>query len=320
MLDKKDRKLISLLDMHGRIQASEAAKKTGISKQSVSYRIERLKERNLVNGYYTVINPHKLGLMFARFLITLKDTDLELENEIIDYGKKQSQISWIISTEGKWDMVFVLLCKDLYEIKNSVNDFIFKYGKYVAHYEVTIATSIYHFPHKYIQDSKETGTMLLAGKFENHSLDALDKNILMKLSNDARLSLTELARSLKTSYKVVGYRIKKLEDSGIILGYRASINTNVLGKTHYKVFLEMQNLTEAKLQELRNFMQNYSAIIYITEAIGFADIEFEAILDSHLQFNEMMKEIRGKFSEIIRDYEVLILSKIHSLTYLPKEI
>jgi Lrp/AsnC family leucine-responsive transcriptional regulator len=60
-------------------------------------------------------------------------------------------------------------------------------------------------------------------------LDALDRGILDLLRRDARQSMRALARQLKTTTPTVSARIKNLEASGFLLGYRADVAEEALG-------------------------------------------------------------------------------------------
>src|SRR3989338_8190734 len=149
-LDLKDRKLLFELDMNARASLAELSKKVGLSKQSIDYRIKRLAKEGVVHGFYTVINTSKLGYMFTRFLIGFKDTAPQKEEEIIKYALNRKDFGWILTTEGRWNFTAVIWARYVSEIKNSVNEFIFRYGHYVKDYEITIATEIYHFQYKYL--------------------------------------------------------------------------------------------------------------------------------------------------------------------------
>lgn len=59
--------------------------------------------------------------------------------------------------------------------------------------------------------------------------DAKDDRILVELQRDARLTLAELGRRVHLSQPAVSERVKRLEDAGVITGYRAVINPLALG-------------------------------------------------------------------------------------------
>lgn len=60
-------------------------------------------------------------------------------------------------------------------------------------------------------------------------LDDIDKKILHELQSDARISYAELGRRVGLTTPAVIERVRKLEDSGIIAGYRAEIDTAKVG-------------------------------------------------------------------------------------------
>lgn len=60
-------------------------------------------------------------------------------------------------------------------------------------------------------------------------LDKVDLAILTELQDDARISMSELARRVGRSAPAVAERVRKLEEAGIIEGYRAQINPAALG-------------------------------------------------------------------------------------------
>lgn len=63
----------------------------------------------------------------------------------------------------------------------------------------------------------------------NQKIDQFDRKILQLLQEDARMSHAEIGRQIHLSQPAVSERIKRLESSNIIRGYRADINPKALG-------------------------------------------------------------------------------------------
>jgi Lrp/AsnC family transcriptional regulator, leucine-responsive regulatory protein len=63
----------------------------------------------------------------------------------------------------------------------------------------------------------------------NQNNDETDLKLLEELQADARVSLAELGRRVGLSPPSVADRLRRLEDSGVILGYRAEVNPRALG-------------------------------------------------------------------------------------------
>lgn len=66
-------------------------------------------------------------------------------------------------------------------------------------------------------------------RYENGSIDSVDKKLLDALIANARTSNAELARIVGLSAPSVSERIKRLEETGIIQGYTVKINPGALG-------------------------------------------------------------------------------------------
>jgi Lrp/AsnC family leucine-responsive transcriptional regulator len=60
-------------------------------------------------------------------------------------------------------------------------------------------------------------------------LDGVDRKIITELVSDGRVPLAELGRRVNLSSPAVAERVRRLEDAGIITGYRARIDPRALG-------------------------------------------------------------------------------------------
>lgn len=66
-------------------------------------------------------------------------------------------------------------------------------------------------------------------RYENESLDAFDARLLEALIDNARTSLTALARMVGLSPPSVSERIKRMEEAGVIRGYTLALDPEALG-------------------------------------------------------------------------------------------
>ena len=80
-------------------------------------------------------------------------------------------------------------------------------------------------------------------------LDRFDEAILRILSTEGRVSATELARRIGLSKSPAQARIKRLEESGVITGYRALLDPIRMGQAHVAcVEVRLSETREAALQ------------------------------------------------------------------------
>ncbi|MEY4872092.1 MAG: hypothetical protein RLZZ563_1422 [Pseudomonadota bacterium] len=80
-------------------------------------------------------------------------------------------------------------------------------------------------------------------------LDRFDEAIIRILSTEGRISATELARRIGLSKSPTQARMKRLEDSGVITGYRALLDPIRMGQAHVAfVEVRLSDTREAALQ------------------------------------------------------------------------
>ncbi len=69
----------------------------------------------------------------------------------------------------------------------------------------------------------------------NREIDNIDSKILAELESDGRLSIVELAQRVNLTNTPCSERVKRLERSGYITGYRAMLDQEKLGLSHLTV-------------------------------------------------------------------------------------
>jgi Lrp/AsnC family leucine-responsive transcriptional regulator len=80
-------------------------------------------------------------------------------------------------------------------------------------------------------------------------LDRFDHAILRVLATEGRISVTELARSIGLSKSPTQARLKRLEETGVITGYRAHLDPIKMGLAHVAfVEVRLSDTREAALQ------------------------------------------------------------------------
>lgn len=96
------------------------------------------------------------------------------------------------------------------------------------------------------------------------SLDQFDRHILSILSQDARISVTALAQRIGLSKSPTQARLRRLEHSGYILGYRALLDPIRLGLDHV-AFIEVR-LSDTKEAALDAFNRAIAKVPEIEQA------------------------------------------------------
>lgn len=156
---------------------------------------------------------------------------------------------------------------------------------------------------KELPEIKEYHAPLIYG--EQYKFDKYDKLLLKELDSDARKSFAELAGKVKLSRDAIRNRIKKLIDNKVILAFKPILNPPKMGySTINYVFISLYNPSEEQEKRLINFLQDHKNVTYVAELIGKWDYIIDVMAGNPGEFDKVLKEIRQKFPDLIKDYEV----------------
>lgn len=73
LLDNTDIKILRELQKNGRARRNKLAEIVGLSVPSVSERMKKLEEKNLIEGYFAVLNPRSFDLDITAFIFVQVD-------------------------------------------------------------------------------------------------------------------------------------------------------------------------------------------------------------------------------------------------------
>ncbi len=306
ILDKLDYKIIQYLDFNARIPLTQFAKKLNLSKKSVEYRLQQLEKKGIIKGYYSVIDIFKLGYLYTRIFLTLKNITKHDKEEIIRYLQNHNKVLWLFEVQGKYDLGFVPLVKSPQELKEFILEFRSKFGHKIKSIMDTITTKLYTSEYSYLEDYKKQNMFIYEENEEKEKLDNLDTQILRLLAKDARISLVEIGVALNESPKTISYRIKQLEKKKIIQAYRIITNKSKLNLSYIKILMNLNTYTKKEYDQIRLYLLAHKNVIYLVEAIGFPfDLDFEVLVNSNQELYNLIEELRFRFPKLIGEYEIV---------------
>jgi len=148
-------------------------------------------------------------------------------------------------------------------------------------------------------------------------LDSKDKKILELLSQDARMSISEISKKSKIQRDSVAYRINKLEKLNVIKLYTTILNPSALGFPIYSyVHIKLHNLDESLEKQFVAFLVANPQVTYVVKISGEWDYDITIAARDLGNFDDVLKEIRYKFSKIIQNYSSDLILQEYKFDYL----
>ncbi|MBN2052954.1 Lrp/AsnC family transcriptional regulator [Candidatus Woesearchaeota archaeon] len=308
-LNLKDRRILAELDLNARASFQEVAKKARLSKESVIYRVKLLEKKNIIQRYITLVNFSKLGYtgyaVFSRF----QNVNEEIKKNIIKYLSAIPELYWIALVGGKFDFVFGIMARSVFEFNKVYYKILTEFGNYLVDNNIEIRTELRQHKRKYlIEEKPELFEPPFFGKEpEIEELDDLDENILSLLSNNARMTVISLAEALKRPSSTISLRIKQLEKKGIIQGYSAYIKAQNYGMQSYRLLLSLQNMDEKKRSVLFAYVNSNKNCILAIECVGGWNFEITLEVENQEQLQKEISNLRNQFKDVIKNVEFIIM-------------
>lgn len=125
-------------------------------------------------------------------------------------------------------------------------------------------------------------------------LDAIDWKILKELQADGRITNVELARRVGISAPPCLRRMRSLEESGVIEGYRALVDEKALG---YDVtvfaMVGLSSQAEVDLNAFVTRVKNWAIVRECYMLSGEADFIMKCVAPSLRAFQSFIEELTG---------------------------
>ncbi|TKJ17846.1 hypothetical protein CEE44_04980 [Candidatus Woesearchaeota archaeon B3_Woes] len=315
-LDKKDRRILYHLDLNSRQTYNQIAKKVGLSREVIQYRIKQLEKRGVIRGYQTLIDVTKLGYLNCRFFIKFQRDSPEQEKEIIEYYKQHPNFWWVDSIDGFRDLGIACWVKNIYEFHDIKEDLVKRFGNFIHDFNMAIYSKFYIYKRTYLLDDKiELPPVKTMFSQEKAKFDDKDIELLRLIAPNARMSSVDLSQQTGISVTNINYRIKKLIERKIIVEFRVIIDLKKIGYYWYKIEFQLEDLNIKK--GLLEYSHKHKNIIYAYETISENDIEIELEVQSYEEFREILDDIRKTFGKDIKKYHHLLWYKEHKFLFMP---
>ncbi len=306
-IDLKDKKLLYHLSQSARTPHTQLAKKIGLSKNAVTYRIERLKKEGVIQYFTTALHLGNLGLDTFTLLLRF---NTPLDDSILNFFKNHPYANWVVTLSGNWDVFAEFVYTGIMDHHRITNEIIKTFSEKLNTYTTFFSfdcIKVEHFPGDFYQDPEPKPPLIRQKPHHQFKADEIDKKILYILSQDASLTYPALAQQVGVGINVIRYRLKQLEKNGVLLKTFAEVNRQQLGYTDYLYVLHLKNLSESSMQKIRKAIQSNLNVNYaFFDTCSYNLIFTCSFKDSH-GVDQLTHTLRQDYRNIIDRQEYMIL-------------
>jgi DNA-binding Lrp family transcriptional regulator len=304
-IDAKDKKLLYELNCNSRQSLSDLARRVGLGRDLIAYRVRRLETEGVITKYAVVINPYRLGFTLYKTYLRLRNNP-ERVAALKKALRNHARIYCIGECDGTWDLLFNTLAESPYAFHRIQSDFLGEFHDIILATNVSTVVNHWYFPKKYLFKGTRKA-FHVGGLPEKVICDEKELRILEILSNDARATLAEICDKVTLTPAAVKNRIERLEKTGVILGYHTQMDRKKLGLTYFKARILHTDNRAKDFTRLFDFAFAHADICYLIEQIGDCKIELAIEVQGLTHFNEVLDTLRREFPLLIGNVETILI-------------
>ncbi|MBI4017993.1 MAG: Lrp/AsnC family transcriptional regulator [Candidatus Aenigmarchaeota archaeon] len=320
-LDLKDRKIFYLLDENARMKTPEIAKRVGLSKNAVIYRINRLVQSGVIRRFHAVSDYQKFGVYSYDLFIKIRSRN---EQRILDYFSKHPNVIWSGTLFGDWDLFAQIAARSPEDFARVLDEITVFLSRNLEDYEVKFPIKRIKFDKSVFDYEKETGYRFRQPKPDYSSivkLDGLDKKILRCLNEkDGLTAYNEVAKAVGASLETTRNRILAMMRSGVIVKFAPYVSYNKLGLDMYLVFVNFRYLTKETKDKVYAYIRSNKEIKIGFEFLGKQQIYFLSTVRSTSELESLIKDIKLRFQDSVLSAEHMLITQELKLDFFPKAL
>ncbi|MGW1018984.1 Lrp/AsnC family transcriptional regulator [Streptomyces niveus] len=143
------------------------------------------------------------------------------------------------------------------------------------------------------------------------TLDSVDRDILFQLRQDGRLTNVELAKRVGLTPPPCLRRVKRLEEAGVIAGYRAVLDPHSLGRgLEVLVDVEIYAQDRKSFQEFEDTVASFEEVVEFRRMYGRPDYFIRVTVADHAAYEAFITEKLSGLPAVLRLESHLTMKEI----------
>lgn len=142
-------------------------------------------------------------------------------------------------------------------------------------------------------------------------MDKTDRKILAELQKDGRLSVTDLAERIGLSLSPCHRRVRAMEDSGIIRGYRAQIDPRKIGLNFSAIiFVTLREDTSWSVARFEESVKDVPQIVQAQRLFGDPGFMLQVLTRDLDDFQKVYDEKLSALPGVMRLTSAMIMKTV----------
>jgi DNA-binding Lrp family transcriptional regulator len=310
-LSPQERAILTACEMEADLVISEIAKRSQVAEHVARRTLARLQDSGMVTRRH-YLNSFLLGTPPYLIAFTLSASGLRVRDELHHYLLSQPQVGFIAQVSGSYNLFFEVRASTMLSLQGFLDRLSTRFGPIFVEKQILALTSMNDFPVTATAQERPTMKEFASALVnEGETIDKLDSRILQTLGMKWEDSVSSLARILGQPTSTVEYHLKKLRDTGIILGARYFVNLQAIGEYFFYHLVATKGFHPELRSKLLEFARSQTCCNTFRTFIGPWDVVFECHYDNPQASVEFVQRLLAQYDSVITKVETLSVLAHH---------
>lgn len=276
---------------NSRSSVAEIAKRLKLKTHTVRYALDYCKS-NVRLTPYCLSNPFLQGKTPYRFYFSVRKGDPERIQGMIEYIETVPQVGWLGALFGQYQYLMTLKVESRFDLDSILNDIDARFGDLVVK-KMMVMTSRFTLYMPGVVD--KPGTLRPSSEYSVSSrgvpLDRIDRRLVEVLDRKPLASIHALAKILEVPASTISYRIERLVDTGVILGFGYFYDDRALGGESFLVHVSLEGLGGRSIEKLFDMARAEPRVTWAAKTVGAWDFEMEVALEDVSGLDDIVRQV-----------------------------
>ena len=125
------------------------------------------------------------------------------------------------------------------------------------------------------------------------AMDKLDREILVALQEDGRITATDLAKRIRLSLSATSERLRQLQQSGVIRGFTVVVDPTAVGRS-IETLIDVRLSPGTDQDNLDATLASFPAVVDATHLTGRFDTQLRVATRDVAELDELLVRIKDE--------------------------
>jgi DNA-binding Lrp family transcriptional regulator len=310
-----EREVIVCAFLQAQEPVSKLAEQLGRRDYTVRHALQRLTQEGIIQSF-PIVNVYTLGLTDYGIYCRRSAESSKVQQDFVSHLINSPQLPWASVMGGDYQYAFSLSARHISEIDHFLTDLSKKHGKSTLEQVIAVRITWSYFRPDHIAEIDCPAKSLdLGGAPEQFSYDEVDLRILRTIADPKKCKGRALAAAVGLPESTVKYRLNRLEEAGVIVGYALAFDFQALGLQEYRLLVVVQGGQEGVNEKFYKFCLKHPNVVRYTRCIGPWSFEICIQVANQKRVIAVSQEIRDYFGDVVR--EIRVLAELDNLKRIP---